>query len=320
MTVTSEADRERASDEAAEWLIRLREAPGDQDTKARFAAWRAAAPAHETAWTEVSEAFDLIGEPLARRPQAASRPVPSPRRRLAHRLLAAGAGIALAVFAAALFLPGWMLRLEADFATAAGEWREVRLADGSVIELAPLSGIDVSLKQERRDVRLLAGQAFFRVTPDPARPFQVEARDVRAIVLGTEFEVRLDGTGAAVAVAEGRVRVDHGTVSRVLVGGHWLQVDAAGGLRDGVRSSSEIGLWRHGEIVAHDQPISDVVNELRPYFNGAIVIASDAVARRRVTDVYRLHEPVEALRALGRAYGEIRVTQVLPWLVIVSAN
>lgn len=320
MAVTSEADHERASDQAAEWLVRLREAPDDQDTKARFAAWRAAAPAHETAWTEISHTFELIGEPLARGPQAASERDLRSRRRLVPRLLAAGAGIALAAFAAALFLPGWMLRLEADYATAAGEWREVRLADGSSVELAPLSGIDVSLKEGRREVRLLAGQAFFRVTPDPGRPFQVEAQDVRATVLGTEFEVRLGRIGAAVAVAEGRVRVDHGALSRVLVAGRWLQVDATGGLRDGIRAESEIGLWRHGEIVVHDQPIADVVNELRPYFNGAIVIASDAVARRRVTGVYRLREPVEALRALGRAYGEIEVTQVLPWLVIVSAN
>ena len=318
MAVTSEADRERACDEAAEWLVRLREAPDDRATQARFAAWRAAAPVHETAWTEISQAFDLIGEPLARSPHTGSGS--APRRRLAPSLLAAGAGVALAAFAAALFLPGWMLRLEADFSTAAGEWREVRLADGSSIDLAPLSGIDVSLKEGRRDVRLLAGEAFFRVTPDPSRPFQVEARDVRATVLGTEFEVRLNRTGTAVAVAEGRVRVDHGALSRVLVAGRWLQVDAAGGLSDGIRAESEIGLWRHGEIVAHDQPISDVVNELRPYFNGAIVIASDAVARRRVTGVYRLREPVEALRALGRAYGEISVTQVLPWLVVVSAN
>ena len=318
MAVTTEADRERASDEAAEWLVRLRESPGDRDTAARFAAWRAAAPVHEAAWAEISQAFDLLGEPLARPLQTASMSLPG--RRLAPRLLAAGAGIALAAFVAVLFLPGWMLRLEADFATVAGEWREVRLADGSSVELAPLSGIDVSLKDGRRDVRLLAGQAFFRVTPDSERPFQVEAKDVRATVLGTAFEVRLDGTGVAVAVAEGRVRVDRGALSRVLVAGRWIQVDAEGGLRDGIRSESEIGLWRHGEIVAHDQPIATVVNELRPYFNGVIVIASDAVARRRVTGVYRLREPVEALRALARAHGDISVTRVSPWLVIVSAD
>lgn len=317
MALTTEADRERASDEAAEWLVRLREAPDDRETAARFAAWRAAAPVHEAAWAEISQAFDLLGEPLARPLQTVSR---LPRRRLAPRFLAAGVGISLVAFVVVLFLPGWMLRLEADFATAAGEWREVRLADGSSVELAPLSGIDVSLKDGRRDVRLLAGQAFFRVTPDSERPFRVEAKDVRATVLGTAFEVRVDRTGTAVAVAEGRVRVDHGALSRVLVAGRWLQVDVAGGLRDGIRSDSEIGLWRYGEIVAHDQPIASVVKELRPYFNGVIIIASDAVARRRVTGVYRLREPVEALRALGRAHGDISVTQVSPWLVIVSAD
>ncbi|WP_425069423.1 FecR family protein [Reyranella sp.] len=320
MAVTTEADRERASDEAAEWLVRLREAPDDQANQARFAAWRAAAPVHEAAWTEISQAFELIGEPLARRPQTSSESVPRLRRKHVPGLLAAGIGIALAASAAMLFLPGWMLRLEADFATAAGEWREVTLADGSSVELAPLSGIDVSLKDGRREVRLLAGKAFFRVTPDPERPFQVEARNVRATVLGTEFEVSLDRTGTGVAVAEGRVRVDGGALSRVLAAGRWLQFDAAGGLRDGIRSESEIGLWRHGEIVAHDQLIAAVVNELRPYFNGVIVIASDAIARRRVTGVYRLREPVEALRALARAHGDISVTQVSPWLVIVSAD
>jgi transmembrane sensor len=88
-------------------------------------------------------------------------------------------------------------------------------------------------------------------------------------------------------------------------------------MQAGTVPSSEIGLWRQGELVAHDRPVAEIVRELRPWFGGTIVITSDDAARRRVTGVYQLRNPVEARRAVARAHDSLSVTQLLPWLVIV---
>jgi transmembrane sensor len=325
MAVTPDLDGERASDEAAAWLIRLQERPDDQMVRTQFETWLAAAPAHRIAWTDVTEAFDLIGQAMPRSEpsgSAATQMIRRPRRR-SNRTLAVAA-IAAAACLLLMALPSVMLRLEADYATATGERREVRLLDGSVVDLAPQSAIEVAQGPDRRSVRLLAGQAFFQVTPDATRPFQVRAGDLRATALGTAFDVRLERDGAGVAVSEGRVRVEYGPsppdASKVLEVNDWLRVNAAGSAQAGSAPVGEIGAWRRGRIVAHDRTIAEVVDELRPYFNGVIVLATRAVARRRVTGVYELSNPFEALRAVGRAHGDITVTRVLPWLLIVSGG
>lgn len=323
MAAISDLDHERASDEAAAWLIRLKEEPDDATVRAGFEAWRIAAPAHEAAWAEVVQAFDLIGH--AMRPAESSD---APRSGIdagsfARRALAGGAIVLAVACLALVFLPGVVLRLNADYATSAGEWRELVLADGSAVDLAPRSAVDVRLTSERRAIGLLAGQAFFRVAPDAARPFEVQAGDLRATALGTEFNVRLLDGGASVAVAEGTVRVEDGASSSgtatVLHANDWLRL-MQGRRLEGRASAEEIGAWRQGQLVVHDWTVAEVIDELRPYFGGLIIVADGAIERRRVTGVYELRDPVEALRAIGRARGDMTVTRVLPWLVIVSGG
>jgi transmembrane sensor len=65
-------------------------------------------------------------------------------------------------------------------------------------------------------LKLDSGSAKFSVTPDPARPFRVLARDVTVTVLGTVFDVSIEPAGVRVSVERGRVRVDSSSVSREL--------------------------------------------------------------------------------------------------------
>ncbi|WP_204351324.1 FecR domain-containing protein, partial [Serratia marcescens] len=48
---------------------------------------------------------------------------------------------------------------------------------------------------------------FVTVTPDPARPFVVQAGRGTTRALGTAFDVRGDGEGARIVVTEHAVRV-----------------------------------------------------------------------------------------------------------------
>src|ERR1700742_4800425 len=107
----------RTHREATEWLIRLREDPGDHR---EFDAWRAASPDNARAWAEVSQAYDLIG-------QATAPVVVTMNTRRGWGLAAAAAIAAVIVLCC---LPQWTMGLQADHATAAGEWRSVHLADG----------------------------------------------------------------------------------------------------------------------------------------------------------------------------------------------
>ena len=85
------------------------------------------------------------------------------------------------------------------------------LPDESIVELAPDSRIGYPNdfdSSHTRDV-YLSGEAFFKVTKDPARPFRVFANEIVTKVLGTNFSVRSfeKDTIIQVTVRTGKVSV-----------------------------------------------------------------------------------------------------------------
>lgn len=48
-----------------------------------------------------------------------------------------------------------------------------------------------------------------------------------------------------------------------------------------------------------------------------VVLASDDLGNRRVTGVYDLNKPMDALTALVQVHGA-RIRQISPWLTVVS--
>lgn len=88
---------------------------------------------------------------------------------------------------------------------------KLTLPDQSIVELAPQSRIGYPNdfdSSTTRDV-YLSGEAFFKVTKNPARPFRVFANEIVTKVLGTSFSVRSfeKDTVIQVTVRSGKVSV-----------------------------------------------------------------------------------------------------------------
>ncbi|WP_183029996.1 FecR family protein [Altericroceibacterium spongiae] len=329
------SDRDRALDEAARWYTRILEAD-EPDVEARFDAWLEADPLHVECWAQITGTATVIArtEPIRRshwtEPFVAREAPPRARTgKTAHRAARRGwrrhvrlkgfAAAAVAACALAVIAPGAMIRLNADMLTATGEVRHVTLADASRVALGPDSAIDVDYTADARTVHLLKGQAWFEVERDPGRPFRVQAEGLTATVLGTGFDVRMIGDTTRVSVAHGRVRVANNSASRLLTAGQWVKA-AAGRLTGGNSRPASLGLWRDGEIVARNgSTIASVIDELRPWYSGHIVLASDGLGAQPVAGFYRTDEAVRTIRNLVGPYGG-KVTTVTPWLIIVSGG
>lgn len=327
MTTPSEP-QDRASLEAARWLVALEDAPDDAELRAQIDAWRAASPRNDAAWLDTRAIYGLMADTAPQhRLQWDDRVAPTLRggrpssRGPASRWRHAAAGVALALAACILMVvgPGLLVRFQADQTTSTAEVRSIGLDDGSVVRLASDSAVDIAYEAGRRRIRLLNGEAFFEVRPDPARPFVVEARGVQTTVLGTSFNVRASGDGAEVAVQSGLVRVDAAAaqppVTLRLEPGEWAQVARSGVVARGRMPADEVAPWLSGQIVARDRPMAEIVDDLRRYFAGSIVLVDGDLATRRVTGVYNLADPVGALRAIVGAHGG-SVRQVSPWLLL----
>nr|WP_255696787.1 FecR domain-containing protein [Sandaracinobacteroides sayramensis] len=262
-------------------------------------------------------AYTLPGEA---QPRAPSRRGRHTRRRSKSRVRAVVA-TAAAACAVALAAPGVSLHLSADHITRPGHVEQVRLADGSTVHLGPDSAIAIDYDGARRTVRLLAGQAMFDVTRDPDRPFRVAAGTVTTTVLGTRFDVRMIGGETSVSVSQGHVQVeDEGTspsTQRDLLAGDWIRIGGSRPAETGRIAPQLVGGWKRGEVLAENRSIASLIDEIRPWYGGRIIVTDADLANRPVTGIYDLRQPVQALSMIVQPYGG-RVTRITPWLLIVS--
>ncbi|WIW90358.1 FecR domain-containing protein (plasmid) [Sphingobium sp. V4] len=313
----------QAEEAALGWAIALRDSPDDLSLRRQFQAWHEADAMHRQAWAAMRHLDDRLEqvEP-AYAVRADNRhmvlpAVETPPKRLRRPLLLAAGAACLAL----LLAPAVSLRLQADYRTGVAEVERVTLADGSVVQLAPRSAIAVDFAAGRRDIRLMEGEAFFAVTRNPSRPFRVLGDRATVTVLGTAFDVRAargDDDAALVGVEHGRVRVaPHAGAPMLLTAGQGAAVAASGDLRRQAVVPTQIAAWRDRQIIVRNEPITDAIDRLRPWFGGMILTRGEALANQRLTGLFNAADPVEALRGMARAYGG-RVTVIGGWLIIYS--
>lgn len=318
---------------ASEWLMALADRPDDAALRAGLQRWLAASAENRLDWEQMNQAWQGLGEigplvgPASSDPETSVPPRGDAAGRrhasVASRHVSMGslAALMLVVSVALAWRADVLVRWQADHFTGTAERQQFVLDDGSRVDLAPRSALDVAFSGRERRVRLLQGQAFFVVAAGDRRPFVVEAGDVEARDIGTEFDVLAGGAGTEVAVREGIVEVTAAGLARAaeLRAGDWMRIAGAGAVAHGRRDADQIGAWQRGRLMVQAQPVGAVVDALRPYYAGTIVLIGDRLARQPLTGAYNLADPVGALRAVAAAQGA-DVYRVSPWLVVVSGE
>jgi transmembrane sensor len=291
---------------AIDWWVAEKAGDLTGAPRAAFEAWRAADAAHARAFEDVASMFE---DARALRP--------APARHVAARWRPAAAVLAAASLALFVWFDDLTVDLQADHVTAVGETRMVTLDDGSRVELDAGSAIAVRLEAGRRRVRLLAGEAWFEVAPDAARPFVVEAAGGTATALGTAFDVALQRDGARVAVGEHAVAVSSGG-ARVVVGERQeTSFEASAVAREPASVAQEnVAAWRRGALVVEDRPLGEVLATLGRYRRGHVFCLHPSICARRVSGVFSTSEPLVALREIEFFLG-LRAVQLTDWLIFL---
>ena len=121
-------------------------------------------------------------------------------------------------------------------------------------------------------------------------------------------------TGAVeVSLAEG------GMHTRLAPGEHLSVERATGRFSKSTDPAADIAAWRTGRLSVDGATMAEVVQELRRYHRGLIVLEDRALAERRVTGTFDLGHPIEALQAAVRSQkGNIR--QLTPFLLVVTGT
>lgn len=304
-------------EQALDWLLRLQQAPHDPQLRDEFEQWCARDAANAVAYCKAEKLWQLSGQ-LA--PTTTEHWPKAPLLQLPVRRRRWWLGAAVAACLLVAVAPSLSLRLQADYRTAQGETRDITLADGSVVQMDSDTAIAVDYSGNHRDVKLLAGQAFFEVKPDKTKPFHVRAEAVKVTVTGTAFNVELRPGRVGVDVQHGSVRVedvvDAHVLSDALTAGERLRyVD--GIVQVKTFAPSQAAAWRQGQLIADDQRVAELVQALARYLPGKVVLRDEALGDKRVTGVYDLRKPEAALRAVLRPHGG-EVRSYGPWLLVLG--
>lgn len=194
-----------------------------------------------------------------------------------------------------------------QIATAKGQRAEIQLSDGSRVIL----GVDSRLRfpeqfgGEARDLHL-EGTAYFDVAHDDARPFLVHTANAVTQDIGTKFVVTAyPETGATqVVVTEGAVALgatDTPAAERVVLTegrlGRLASADSAPTVRT-VDPAPYIA-WTRGELVFRDAPLSEVVAELRRWYDRDIRLGDPSLGDVPLTASFVVESFQEAVEVVA---------------------
>ncbi len=327
-TMCNEAET-KVADEAADWLLRLngKEEPdpealagwhewvsvSDQNRQAYYkmlSVWRlsnglneASAPAAVREWRlQSSQEKNWYQGVIGKCATVLQRPVYG---------LTAMALVAMMV-AAVQFIPHSLG--ERYYSTEIGQNQSLTLDDGSRVELGAMSEIKVAYTNNRRDIYLLSGEAYFEAAKETGRPFVVKTNHGSVRAIGTGFNVRQGRRDAVVTVVEGVVAVNSRSDSEGLAdfsepfssrleAGHQLRFALNKPLPDVMKVDPRIATsWRGTSLVFSEASLQDVLDDLNRYQNDRLIEISPEVADLKYTGLVKVEALSNWLAALELSF------------------
>ncbi|WP_110968776.1 FecR family protein [Pseudomonas huaxiensis] len=319
----SKARLDRVSEQAIDWMVKLRAGTPDAALLERFNAWLALDRAHSQAWEKLQErlggSFNTVRALDRRLPGQAgeARQVllqPQASRRDALRVIAGlgllGGGAWLG--ARSPLADAWLV----DLHTGRGERQHFNLADGSRLSLNANSAVDLRFDDQQRLVILRRGELIIDVAPDANRPLRVRTAEGELRALGTRFLVAQEQDASRLVVLQHSVQAQlfDGTTQVIPEGQSALLLPGRIALVNGdQRYRSD---WLSGRLNVLDESLDQVVEALRPYSRGFVRV-DPKVRGLRVQGVFPLDQPERALDALAETL-PIRVDRYSPWLTLIG--
>lgn len=310
----SAAQPDDVSHQASVWFALMHGGSATPAEHEALAAWLDADPLHAQAYNRLEKLW--AASALLAKPPAPAVGTPLSRRRFVGLGVAACA-VAVTASATTLWLKGIGSPF-ADLRTAVGERRTVRLADGSTVELAGNTALNIDFSSTQRAVELLQGEVFFNVVPAAVGELSIKTEAGQVLVNNGEFCLSCDGASTLLTVSRRTVRVV--TASQQTDLGEGLSLRFSANRAEAIQHAEldQVLAWRNGRLVFFDKPLSAVVSELQRWREGRIFIADTQLAARRVSLILNLNRPDHMLDVLSKALA-VRITSYTDLVTIIHA-
>ena len=318
--VSSKPVSAQVLDAAIAWQLCLDCGNGSDVEQAEFTKWYSASDEHARAWLQLGmldHRFSTASVPARNALLKARTGVQERARKIGSGLASVALACGLALFAGKNYLPidYWM----ADQRTATGEQRQLRLADGTLLNLNTHSAVDVRFDDSTRRIILQEGEIMVETGHGDPRPFIVQTRDGSLRALGTRFMVKREDDGTRLSVLQSRVEAHPENSVEQTIYNEGQQVlmhrDRLGQM---LAVSPGADAWTRGMLVLDNVRLADMVSELNRYQRGHLGVDPE-VADLRITGSFPLNNIELALNALMPTL-PVQIQQRTPWWVTVSAK
>lgn len=300
-------------EQAAEWLARRNNGEHSAEEQRAFLVWINASPAHREAYAEAEALWENLRglDSVADKQLAEARAyLARKRRRPALRRLAMAAGVLMAAALTWQLDPLSHLN-DQTHRTAQGQIKTIALADGSRLELDTDSEARVHYSRYGREIRLDRGRAAFTVAHGDTRPFEVFAGKGKIRDIGTQFDVRHEVDGVAIAVLDGEVEVagQANAAPVTLQRGQQISYTSSGAIGPmQVIDINSYSAWRQGKLVFRARPLREVLEELGRYQPASLSVAAPGILETKVSGVFPIGDLPQAMQTIAATL-PVRITR-----------
>jgi transmembrane sensor len=323
--INQSESRDEIDNRAADFLQRRRLLRWNSMDQAELDAWLSEATSHRVAFLRLEASVARVERAVELCPPRLDRSRGRPSIHLAIPFLATAASLGLIAalgFAAQRFLKSPLP--EHTYSTEVGGRALLSFADNTQIELNTDTVVRYRMTTAERIVWLDRGEAWFRVTHDASRPFNVIVGNRRVTDLGTEFLVRSDPGRFEVALLKGRAQLSTGAdrpqLASLTAGDEVVATSTSTSFttKTSEQLADELG-WQHGVLKLRNAKLSDAIRELNRYNQTKLVINDPVVAGTLIGGDFRTNS-VDGFLQSAQLVLKLRVDRVGNTIILSRAT
>jgi transmembrane sensor len=171
------------------------------------------------------------------------------------------------------------------------------LPDGSQVALKA----GTELRYRSREVKMMKGEAFFKIAKDEQQRFSIQVPNATILVLGTSFNVKTTGSYSDVAVWDGKVSVTGKKGQPItLTAGNLAIVDSEQGtVKKPVGNYAWRCGWGNHDLSFSDQEVALVMQTVAAYYHVNLKVTDKDILNSKITVRFNNVPLSEALLVLS---------------------
>ncbi|OQP66545.1 hypothetical protein A3860_13775 [Niastella vici] len=209
--------------------------------------------------------------------------------RKGNLLLLFGALAAAVITGVSIILFNWFSTGETIYHTA-NERRQIVLPDGSHVFLNERSAISYIRRSfhQKRQVKLLEGEAYFEVVHDDKNEFLVELGAIVVRDIGTSFDIKIDTGNIQVIVNDGAVSMEHqqpaANLQKVVLTANQMALFNRNTKSISYDAAAPLNYkaWQDKKLRYVQTPLSMVCRDLNRIYGTRVVFQDTALAEKKL--------------------------------------